>query len=66
MFLRMDSAVCWKEDFSFQQISQVVLGLEVINDAAECSVQFDSDYNEILTTTTKRILGCITNTQDVY
>ena len=33
-FSRMDSVVCWKEDSSFQQISQFVSGLEVINDAA--------------------------------
>ena len=46
----MDSVVCWKEDFSFQQINQIVSGLEVINDAAKCSVKFGSDYNEILTT----------------
>ena len=46
----MDSAVYWKEDSSFQQISQIVSRLEVINDAVEHSVQFDSDYNEILTT----------------
>ena len=46
----MDSVAYWKEDSSFQQISQFVSGLEVINGAAERSVQFDSDYNEILTT----------------
>ena len=46
-FSRMDLAVCWKKDSSFQQISQIVLGLEDINDAAERSVQFGSDYNEI-------------------
>ena len=65
-FSRMDSVVHWKEDSSFQQISQIVSGLEVVNDAAERSVQFDSDYNEILKTTTKHILGHITNTQDFY
>ena len=65
-FSRMDSVVYWKEDSSFQQISQIVSGLEVVNDAAERSVQFDSDYNEILKTTTKHILGRITNTQDFY
>ena len=52
-FSRMDSAGCWKEDSVFQQISQIVSGLEVINDAAGRSNQFDSDYHEILTTTTK-------------
>ena len=62
----MDSAIPWKEDSSFQQISQIVSGLEVINYAAEHSVQFDSDYNEILTSTTKHILSCITNTQNSY
>ena len=62
----MGSVVYWKEDSSFQQISLIVSGLEVINDAAERSVQFDSDYNEILTTTTKHLLGRITNTQDFY
>ena len=46
----MDSIVCWKEDTSFQQINQIVSDLEVTNDAAERSVQFDSDYNDILTT----------------
>ena len=60
----MDSVVCWKEDSSSQQISQIVSGLEVINDAAERSVKFDIDYNEILTTITKHTLGCITNTQN--
>ena len=60
----MSSVVYWKEDFSFQQISQIVSRLEVINDAAKRSVQFDSDYNEILITTTKHTSGCITNTQD--
>ena len=65
-FSRMDLAVCWKKDSSFQQISQIVLGLEDINDAAERSVQFGSDYNEILTTMTKDVLGCITNSQDFY
>ena len=59
----MDSVVCWKEDSSFQQIIQIVSGLEVINDAAGRSVQFDSDYNEILRTTTKHTSGCITYTQ---
>ena len=47
MFSRMDSAVCWEEHSSFQQISQIVSRLEVINDVAERSVQFESDYNEI-------------------
>ena len=37
-----------------------------MNDAAKRSVQFDSDCNEILTTTIKHILGRITNTQDFY
>ena len=46
----MDSVVYWKEDSSFQQINQFVSGLEVINDVAGRSVQFGSDYNEILTT----------------
>ena len=46
----MDSIVCWKEDTSFQQINQIVSDLEVTDDAAERSVQFDSDYNDILTT----------------
>ena len=46
----MGSVVDWKEDFSFRQISQIVSELEVINYVAERSVQFDSDYNEILTT----------------
>ena len=55
----MDSVVYRKEDCSFQQISQSVSELEVINDAAKRSVQFDSDYNKILTTTTKHILGRI-------
>ena len=60
----MDSVVCWKEDSSFQQISQFVSGLEVINDAAERSVKFGSGYNEILATneilrtTTTHISGC--------
>ena len=31
-------------------LNQIVSGLEVTNDAAERSVQFGSDYNEILTT----------------
>ena len=60
----MDSAIRWKEDSSFQQISQIVLGFKVINDAAEHSIQFDSNYNEILISTSKHILGCITNTQN--
>ena len=42
------SSICWREDSSSQQINQIVSGLEVINDATERSVQFDSDYNEIL------------------
>ena len=46
----MDSVVCWKEDSSFQQINQFVLGLKVINDAAGRSVKFGCDYNKILTT----------------
>ena len=58
----MDSVVYWIEGSSFQHINQFVSGLEVINDAAERSVQFGSDYNEILTTTTKHTSGCITNT----
>ena len=62
----MDSVVYWKEDSSFQQISQFVSGLEVINDAAERSVQFDIGYNEILTATTKHTSDCMTNTQDFY
>ena len=62
----MDSVVYRKKDSSFQQISQIVSGLEVINDAVERSVQFDSDYNEILITTTNHTSGCITNTQDFY
>ena len=62
----MGSVVYWKEHSSFQQISQIVSGLKVINDAAECLLQFDSDYNEILTTTTKYTSGSITNTQDFY
>ena len=63
--LSMGLVVIWKEDSSFQQISQIVSGLEVINDVAERSVQFDSDYNEMLTTT-KHTSGCITNTLDFY
>ena len=35
--------------FFFQQINQIVSGLEVINDAAGRSVKFGSDCNEILT-----------------
>ena len=68
----MDSAICWKEDSSFQQINQTVSGLKVINDAGERSVQFDSDCNEILTTTeilrttTKHTSGCRTNNEDFY
>ena len=65
MFSRMDSVIYCKEHSSFQQISQIVSGLKVINDAAERLLQFDSDYNEILTTT-KHTSGCITNTQDFY
>ena len=45
----MGSVVYWKEHSSFQQISQIVSGLKVINDAAERLLQFDSDCNEILT-----------------
>ena len=62
----MGSVVYWKEDSSLQQIGQIVSGLEVINDAAKRSVQFDRDYNKILTTTTKHILGRITNQKDFY
>ena len=67
----MNSVACWKKDSSFQLINQFVSGLEVINDAAERSVQFDSDYNEIFTTnkilsTIKHTSGCITNVQDFY
>ena len=54
------------KDSSFHQISQIVSGLKVINNAAERSLQFDSDYNEILTTTTKHTPACITNTQNFY
>ena len=70
--LNMGSAVYWREDSSFQEISQIVSGLELINDAAELSVQFDNNYNEILTTneslitTTKHTSDCITNTQDFH
>ena len=46
----MGSVVYWKEDSSFQQITQIISGLKVINDGTVHSVQFDSDYNEILTT----------------
>ena len=46
----MDSVECWKEDSSFQQINHIVSGLEFFNDAAEHSVKFGSDFNEILTT----------------
>ena len=46
----MDSAVCWKEDSSSQQLNQIVSGFEVTNDVAEHSVKFVSDYNEFLTT----------------
>ena len=53
------SSILEKKILLFQQINQIVSGLEVINDAAERSVQFDSDYNEILPTTTKHILGRI-------
>ena len=45
----MNSIVCWKEDSS-QQINRIVSGLVVIADATERSVQFDNDYNEMLTT----------------
>ena len=68
----MGSVAYKKEDSFFQQISQIFSRLEVINDATERSVQFDSDYNEILTTneilltTTKHASACITNTQDFY
>ena len=62
----MGSVVYWKEHSSFQQISQIVSGLKVINDAAERLLQFDSDYNEILTTKTKHTSRCTTNTQDFY
>ena len=31
-----ESIVHWKKDTSSQQINQIVSGLEVINDAAEC------------------------------
>ena len=43
MFSSMDSVIYWKEHSSFQQISQIVSGLKVINDAAERLLQFDSD-----------------------
>ena len=46
----MNSVVYREEDSSSQQINNIVSGLEVINFAAGRSVQFDSDYNEILTT----------------
>ena len=46
----MNTVVYWKENSSFQQINQIVSGSEVINNAAERSVKFDSDYNENLTT----------------
>ena len=62
----MDSVIYWKEDFSFQPINQIVSGLEGTNDAAERSVKFGNDYNEILTTTTKHTLDCRINTQDFY
>ena len=44
----MNSIVCWKD--SSQQINRIVSGLVVIADAAERSVQFDNDYNKMLTT----------------
>ena len=37
------SSIYWKEYSSFQQISQSVSGLEVIDDATERSVHFDSE-----------------------
>ena len=43
----MDSVVQEKKDFSFQQMNQIISGLEVISDAAERSVKFGSG---ILTT----------------
>ena len=61
-----DSAVCWKEDSSFQQICQFVSELEIIYNAAERSVHSDSDYNEISTSTTKHTLSYTTITQDFY
>ena len=64
--LKMNSVVCWKDDSSSQQINLIVLGLEVISDAAERLPKFDSEYNEILTTTTNDTLGCITKMQNFY
>ena len=46
----MNPVIYWEEDSSSQQINNIVSGLEVTDDAAGRSVQFDSDYNEILTT----------------
>ena len=44
----MDSVVYWKEDYFFQQDQPDCFGIGATNDAAERSVKFGSDYNEIL------------------
>ena len=43
----MDTVVYWEKDSSFQQINQIVSGSKVTNAAAERSVKFGSDYNEM-------------------
>ena len=64
----MDSVVYWKEDSSFQQISQFVSELKVINDTAERSVEFGSVYNQILTKEPRRqsILQVVQQTRKTF
>ena len=61
----MDLVAYWKQESPFQQINQFVSELAVINDAAERSVKFGGDYDEIFlnkSTTIKHTLGCVKNT----
>ena len=39
-----------KLNSSFLQLQNVVSGLKLVNDAAECSVKFEGNYTDIITT----------------
>ena len=61
----MDLVAYWKQESPFLQINLFVSELAVINDAAERSVKFGGDYDEIFlnkSTTINHTLGCVKNT----
>ena len=65
-FLRTNAVVCWNKNSSFQQINHIVLGLKVINVAAEPSVKYGSDYNEILKQVNNNDQGCRNEGGGIY